>query len=93
MTENDISIDLGVISGAVRKLSEKARVLEKLAAAMKHNLSVAAKDFSSANFERAAEVVGRMEKNISETVYKMEKVKNYLNNLEDCAEEYLYAKF
>ena len=93
MTENDISIDLSVISGAINKISQKIRILEQCAAAMKHNLSVAAKDFNSANFERAVEVIGRMEKNINETVYKMERVKNYLNKLEDCADEYLYAKY
>ena len=92
MTANDISIDLGVISGAIGKISQKIKLLDKLAAAMKHNLSVAAKDFNSVNFERAVEVIARMEKSINVTAYKIEKVKSYLNKIEDCAKEYLYSR-
>jgi propanediol dehydratase small subunit len=93
MIENDISIDIFAVSQSVNDIAKKARLLEKCAAAMKHNLSIAARDFTSVNFERAAEIVGNCQRRMEEAVSVMERLKKTTEELCRCAEEYLYNGF
>ncbi|MGN1062462.1 MAG: hypothetical protein ACI4RO_04965 [Candidatus Scatosoma sp.] len=89
MKSNDISIDVAAVSGVLSRLSQKARGLDRLAAAMRHNLSVAAKDFTSVNFQRSAEVVEQMQREIENAIENLERLKAFINDITDCAEEYL----
>ena len=93
MRENDISVDIGAVSDGVSRIYRTVRNLDKMARIMEHNLRVAAKDFTSVNFARAVEIISDVEKKLSETVARVEKVKSFSERLSDCAQNYLYTRY
>lgn len=93
MNSNDMAIDVNALLTERHNLDKRISELDRFASALKHNITVVSRDFTSANFERAAEIVDRVLKQLHDAANRMQSARVYLNGLEDKVEKYLNCKY
>ncbi len=93
MQSNDIAVDINVLSSCGRKLGKTLNELEQFASVLKHNLAIAGRDFDSANFERAEQVIDSVIGKLGDAADRLDAAQTYLGELEARAENYLRCRY
>lgn len=93
MKENDIAVDLNALDKSGGKISRTMEDLIRFADQLVRNLSVAGRDFDSANFERASAIIKGVMNKLDAASEKLDRARVFLKEVAEKAENYLKCKY
>lgn len=93
MRFNEMSVDTNAFGNVAGKMRRRCEELRRLSEAMTRNLVRVNAQFTSPNFIRAQEVIGGIQRDLSNALSSLDNLKRFFDELEYCINDYQNNKF